>query len=52
MTFRYKILPTKINSNLKTNKILDILIINEELYVSFANKKKIIAIIGIYQKLK
>ena len=35
-----KIIPTKINSNLETNKILDILIINEELYVSFANKKK------------
>ena len=35
-----KIIPKKINSNLETNKILDILIINEELYVSFANKQK------------
>ena len=35
-----KLVPIKINSNLETNKILDILIINEELYVSFANKNK------------
>jgi hypothetical protein len=34
-----KIFPQKINSNLKTDKILDTLIINNELYVSFANKK-------------
>jgi len=34
-----KIFPKKINSNLEIDKVLDVLIINDELYVSFANKK-------------